>query len=98
METIEIVNGIINPFLGMVMGLLFTIMTVALLLTVTPWSAVVALFFFGVGSAVFFRLVKKRLTEYGQKAKRERKESIKAINQGLGALVDARILAGKALC
>ena len=91
-ETLEIVNGIVNPFLGMVMGCLFTLMTVALLLTVTPWSAVVALFFFGIGSAVFFSLVKKRLTEYGQKAKRERKESIKAINQGLGALVDARIL------
>ena len=91
-ETIEIIEGIITPFLGMILGALFTVFTVILLLTVTPGVALVGLLFLAIGSFCFFGVVKKRLTRYGKTAIEERKEVIRTVNQGLGAFVDARLL------
>jgi len=91
-ETIEIIQGVISPFLALILGFLFTALTVVLLLVVTPGAAVAGLLFLAIGSFGFFSVVKKRLTYYGKIAIEERKEVIRAVNQGLGALVDARLL------
>lgn len=91
-ETLEIIRGIIIPGLGAVMGGIMAIFTVILLMLVTPWVALVGVIIIGGGSTLFFRAVKKRLENYGITAKEERKETLKAINQGISGFVDARIL------
>ena len=91
-ETKEIFTGIINPVLHVVMGGLMTAGIVVLLVATTPGVAFIGLGIVGGGSWVFLRIFRTRLQRYGQEAKHERKESIKAVNQGLGAFVDARIL------
>ncbi|HMP14580.1 MAG TPA: ABC transporter ATP-binding protein, partial [Saprospiraceae bacterium] len=91
-ETKEIIQGIIIPGLGAFMGAIMTLFTAILLIVVTPWVALVGVVIIGGGSALFFRVVKNRLKRYGLTAKEERKETLKAINHGLGGLVDARML------
>lgn len=91
-ETKEILTGVINPILNVLMGFLMTIGIVLLLILTMPpivWSAAGVV---GLASWIFLRVFRKRLKQYGLESKRERKESIRAVNQGLGALVDARVL------
>jgi ATP-binding cassette subfamily C protein len=91
-ETLEIVRTVISPVLEIAMGVFMTFFTVVLLLSTTPWIGLAAVLFIGGGSALFYISIRKRLNHYGQVAKKEWKESVKAINQGLGALVEARTL------
>ena len=90
-ETMEIIQGVITPFLSMILGVFFTALTMVLLLAVTPGIAVVGLLFLAIGSFCFFSVVKKKLTYYGKTAIEERKEVIRTVNQGFGAIVDARL-------
>ncbi len=90
-ETKEIITGVINPLLGLVMAFLMTVFTAALIVVATPWTGVLGIVLIGGASALFFRLVRERLQRYGVTAKAERKESIQAIHQGLGAFADARV-------
>ena len=91
-ETIEIIKGIILPILSIMMGLVMTLFILAFLMMVTPWIALFGVGFLALGSIILFRSVRNRFSEYGIEAKEERREMMKSINQGLGALVDARIL------
>ncbi|HMN89756.1 MAG TPA: ABC transporter ATP-binding protein [Saprospiraceae bacterium] len=91
-ETLEIVRTVISPVLEIAMGIFMTFFTGGLLGRAAPWIGLGAVLFIGGGSALFYISIRKRLNHYGQVAKKEWKESVKAINQGLGALVEARIL------
>lgn len=91
-ETKEIVAGVINPLLNLVLAVIMTGSIVALLILTTPWVALVGVALVGLGSWAFLRFLKKRMTYYGKEAKKERKNSIKAVNQGLGAFQLARLL------
>lgn len=91
-ETAEIIRGIILPALGFIMGALMTVFTGTLLLFATPWVGFVGLLLLGGGSGFFFQAVRRRLKTYGEISKVERKETLQALSQGLGALTDARIL------
>jgi ATP-binding cassette subfamily C protein len=91
-ETKEIISGIVNPVLNLVLAVVMTGSIVALLILTTPWIALVGVALVGVSSWAFMRILKKRMTYYGKEAKKERKESIKAVNQGLGAFQPTRVL------
>lgn len=91
-ETKEIIQGVVNPLLLTVMGVLMALGVVALLVAATPGIVLLSVAVVASSSAAFLRVFKKRLKTYGQVAKRERKESLKAINQGLGSFLDARVL------
>lgn len=91
-ETKEILTGVINPILNILMGLLMTLGIVALLVVSMPPIVWTAAGIVGLASWIFLRIFRGRLKQYGLESKRERKESIRAVNQGLGALVDARVL------
>lgn len=91
-ETNEIFVGVINPILNVWMGAMMTIGIMVLLIATTPWVAFAGFAIIGLGSWGFLRAFKERVTRYGIEAKNERKESIKAVNQGIGAFVDARVL------
>lgn len=91
-ETREVIVGIINPIVNLTMAALMTAGIIALLIFTMPPIVLVAVAIVSGGSAIFLRIFRKRLKRYGEEAKRERKEAIKAVNQGLSTLVDARIL------
>ena len=91
-ETTEIMTGVINPLLNLVMGGMMTLFTLALLVATTPGVAVVGIALVGGASWGFLRLFKNRLKTYGLEAKKERKEMIQAVNQGLAGLIDIRTL------
>ncbi len=70
---------------------------VALLFVVQPVISLVALPLFAAAGGGFLLVTRKKSTEYGERAREERKAVIKAINQGLGALKEVRIL-GRESC
>ncbi len=91
-ETNLIVQGVIIPLLTTIMGVLMTLFTMVLLIVATPVIALLGVVLLGGGSALFLRVVRKKLDQYGKIAKKERREVVQAVNQGLGALAEARIL------
>ena len=90
-ETALVIQGVIIPLLNITMGALMTLFTITLLIVATPFIALLGVLLLGGGSALFLRVVRKRLQQYGMIAKRERKTIVQSVNQGLGALAEARI-------
>jgi ATP-binding cassette subfamily C protein len=91
-ETKNIISGVINPILQLILNAMMTICIAGLLLATTPWAALGALVGIGGGAWVFLRTVQEKMESYGQKARTERKRAIQAVNQGLGAFRDARVI------
>ena len=90
-ETQEIMNGIINPMLSLTMGAMMTLFTVLLLVTTTPGIAMGGVAMIGVSSWLFLRIFNKKLIDFGERAKRERKHTILGIKQGLSGLKASRV-------
>jgi ATP-binding cassette subfamily C protein len=91
-ETKNIITGVINPILNLILNGLMTVFISALLIAATPWIALVAIGVVGGGGMLFLRIVKDKMHRYGQEARTERKNTIQAVNQGLGGFQDARVL------
>jgi len=91
-ETRQIITGVINLALIVILNAMMTLGILVLLISTTPWSGLVAIGVVGGGGMLFLRLVREKMRSYGEKARTERKNSIQAIQQGLGGLQDARIL------
>ena len=90
-ETHEIITGIINPLLNLVMGSMMTLMTVVLLVVTTPGLAVTGVGLIGGASWLFLRTFNSKLQSYGEIAREERKKTIKAINQSFASLIASRV-------
>ena len=74
-ETKEIMTGVINPLLNIILYSLMTLLTAVLLLFTTPGPAVLGICLVGGASWLFLRIFKRRLKEYGIVAKKERKKN-----------------------
>ncbi|WP_118837978.1 ABC transporter ATP-binding protein [Salinibacter ruber] len=91
-ETKNIITGVINPMLKLVLNGLMTVCIAGLLLATTPWVALAAIVGVGGGGYLFLWTVQEKMNRYGKKARTERKKAIQAVNQGVGAFRDARVL------
>jgi ATP-binding cassette subfamily C protein len=91
-ETKNIITGVINPILTLILNGLMTIFISFLLIAATPWIALVAIGVVGGGGMLFLRTVKEKMNRYGKEARTERKNTIQAVNQGLGGFQDARVI------
>jgi ATP-binding cassette subfamily C protein len=91
-ETKNIVSGVINPILQLILNGLMTISIAGLLFAATPWAAVGTVVVVGGGAWLFLRAVQEKMGEYGKKARTERKKAIQAVNQGLGGFRAARVI------
>jgi ATP-binding cassette subfamily C protein len=91
-ETRKIISGVINPVLSLILNSMMTVGIAAILIAATPWAALGAIVGVGGGGWLFLWSVKKKMSEYGKKARTERKKAIQAVNQGLGGFRPARIL------
>ncbi len=72
-----------------------SVMTVAILLmlmVMEPLITLLVLIFSGFGTGTFLFLTQKRVKEYGEQEQGHRRNMIKAVNQGLGGIKDARVL------
>jgi ATP-binding cassette subfamily C protein len=91
-ETKNIITGVINPMLQLVLNGMMTLCIAGLLLVTTPWVALAAVVGVGGGGYLFLWTVQEKMNRYGKKARTERKKAIQAVNQGVGAFRDARVL------
>ncbi len=91
-ETNEIITGVVNPSMRLVLQVATTLGIVWLVVSTMPVEVLVGVLIVLVGSWLVLKLTKGRMRKYGQIAKHERKEGIRAVNQGLGGFLDARVL------
>jgi ATP-binding cassette subfamily C protein len=91
-ETKNIIAGVINPILKIVLNVMMTVCIAGLLIATTPWIALAGIAVVGGGGWVFLQVVKARMNRYGREARTERKKTIQAVNQGLGGFQEARVL------
>ena len=91
-ETKNIISGVINPVLKLILNSMMTICIAALLIATTPWAALGAVVGVGGAAWIFLRTVQEKMGKYGRKARTERRKAIQAVNQGLGAFRDARVI------
>ena len=91
-ETKNIISGVINPVLKLILNGLMTISIAGLLIATTPWAAMAAIGGVGGGAWFFLRMVQEKMGKYGKEARTERKKAIQAVNQGLAAFRVARVL------
>ncbi len=91
-ETKEIISGVVYPLLSGSMSVMMTLLIVGLLVAATPAYALAGIAVVGLGSWLITRVSRKRLQASGQMAQAERRASVKAIQQGLGGVAEARIL------
>ena len=73
---------------GMVLGLIF----VALLAALGPVLTLVTFAGFGFLTYLFWRTTRTKVGEFAKEEQRHRKQSVQAVNQGLGGFKDARVL------
>ena len=91
-EASRVIQYVIVGLLSATLATLMTVFIVALLIVATPWIALVGIAIIGGGSWLFLRATRGKVDRYGEVALLQRRNGIKAVNQGLGGLQDARIL------
>lgn len=90
-DTAQVLSGVVLPLLGLIMAIIMTVVIVIVLVLSTPGVTVLALVVTGAGLLLVIRMLQKRLRLTGMVSWVEYREQAKAIQQGFGGLVDARI-------
>ena len=91
-DTASILGNVIMPLLDLVMGFVMTVSVVVAIVVSTPGVVLIGL---GITTLVLFLMMKQfrdRLYKYGQQLRTEEQIMIQAIQQGFGALAEARIV------
>lgn len=102
-NTAELLRNItqeVNLLIGNVLTMLLdvskqAIITIAILLFLfiaEPLISLLVIAFSGIASGSFIYFTKKKVKAYGEREQQHRSEMIKAVNQGLGGIKDARVL------
>lgn len=91
-DTTQVLNSVLVPFLGLSMSMIMMVFIILMLLVTAPSVALTGLVVTGTGLYLVIKLLHKQMRRLGETIRRETKEIVKAIQQGFGALVDARII------
>jgi len=91
-DTAQILRGVITPFLDLIMAIIMTALIIPVLIFGTPGPALMGLVVTGVGVYGVIHIFQKQFNRIGKVLRRENKKIIQAVQQGFGALVDARII------
>lgn len=92
----QVVTGIIMPVLDLVMAFLMILFILAAMLFSTSTIALLGAAIIGGGVVFVIRVFRKQLEKTGQVMRAESKNIIQSIQQGFGALVDARLTGSEA--
>ncbi len=90
-EAQMICNSVLMPLLELLMSAILTVGIFALLLSVEPLISLLALGVLGIAGGGFLWKINERIRAYGIEVQRHRSGLVKAVNQGLGSLKEARI-------
>lgn len=91
-EVVHVINRVLIPLLRMLAYGLIGLAVLSLLLVMHPLITLFSIGLFGSTSLIFLRVVRGRALAHGKNAQRHRAQQIKAVNQGLGGLKEARVL------
>lgn len=87
-----VVNKVFTNMLKMSREGLMTVSILLFLLIMEPLITLIVILFSGIGAGSFLFLTQKKVKRYGIEAQVHRRNMIKAVNQGLGGIKDARVL------
>ncbi|PAU94015.1 multidrug ABC transporter ATP-binding protein [Aliifodinibius salipaludis] len=85
-------NNVITTILKMGREGVVALAILIFLFTMEPLITLLVISLSGFGAGTFIALNKKKMKEYGEEEQLRRMEMIKAVNQGLGGIKDARVL------
>jgi ABC-type multidrug transport system fused ATPase/permease subunit len=91
-DPIIIIDQILMPFLAIIMSSVVSLAVIAFLLVSMPGIATLSVLTVGGGVVGILVGFKKILHRLGEIQKAERQQSVQAVMQGMGALVDSRLL------
>jgi ATP-binding cassette subfamily C protein len=87
-----LVNSVLSTLLRMVREALMALAILVFLFIVEPLITLIIISLSGVGAGTFILFNKKKMKGYGEEEQGLRADMIKAMNQGLGGIKDARVL------
>ena len=91
-DTAAILSSILMPCLDLIMGFVMAVFVVAAIVLTTPGIVVVGLGVTTLALLLVIQSFRGRLFKYGQQARAEERVMIQSIQQGFGALAEARIV------
>ena len=91
-DTSAILSSILMPCLDLIMGFVMTIFVVIAIVVTTPGVVVIGLGFTTLMVFLLMQAFRGRLFNYGQQVRAEERVMIQSIQQGFGALAEARII------
>jgi len=87
-----LINNVITNILMMGREGVVTLAILIFLFSMEPLITMLVILLSGFGAGTFILLNKKKMKEYGEEEQERRAEMIKAVNQGLGGIKEARVL------
>jgi len=87
-----LINIVVTNLLKMFREGIMVLAILTLLFTVEPLITLLVISLSGLGGGTFILLNKKKMQQYGQEEQERHTKMIKAINQGIGGIKDARVL------
>src|SRR5690625_4085164 len=85
-------NHVVTNLLKMVRESVMALAILVFLFVMEPLITILVISLSGLGAGTFILLNRKKMKEYGLEEQERRSEMIKALNQGLGGIKDARVL------
>ncbi|WP_073058869.1 ABC transporter ATP-binding protein [Fodinibius roseus] len=86
------INNVVSILLKMAREGVMALSILIFLFVMEPLITILVISLSGLGAGTFILLNKKKMKEYGREEQERRSEMIKALNQGLGGIKDARVL------
>jgi ATP-binding cassette, subfamily B, bacterial PglK len=87
-----LIQQVIKPCLVMTKEVVMSLSIVAFLLFMEPVITLIVMLLLGSGVSGFLMLTQRRVKGYGKEEQEHRRGLIKALNQGVGGIKDARVL------
>jgi len=91
-EANAVTGGVLLPMMTILMEFMVLTLIFVLLFVVEPFVTLLTFCVFGIMTFAFYRATRSKITEYAKEEQQHRKQSMQAVNQGLGGFKDARIL------
>ena len=91
-EVTILIGNVLTMLLDICKQSVITISILLFLFIAEPFVTILVIAFSGIASGTFLILTRKKVKAYGKREQEHRREMIKAVNQGLGGIKDARVL------
>lgn len=85
-------NQVLVPAMKVAKEAVIVLSILVFLLVIEPLITLVVFLVLGTGTGLFLLVTNKRVRSSGKKEQQERRSMIKAVNQGIGGIKDARVL------